>query len=292
MSTVFPAVKEWYVINGLEMSTHGYSIESIANSVPDRKGDNVSSPVIHGDIFREKRLTPRNESLVVWITDAHPTTGAVASTEVARRQQFNANYETVMFYINKLNSELDIEKHMIDPSSGSVIVRNAKAELASGFVMDDHRDLNVAKFSLDLRFLDPRWYAATNTVKTITLGFGTSETLVLSTSDYGTAPINKMTIVFSCAPGQTLINPRLTNLGTFGQIGYSGTINAGESVTIDTENLTMVKGATNVISDLYRSGSRQDWMEIMPASGVQSFYFSTTAPSSGTATITYKKAYF
>lgn len=292
MSTVFPAVKEWYVINGLEMSTHGYSIEAVTNSIPDRKGDNVSSPVIHGDIFREKRLTPRNETLTIWVTDAKPTTGDVSPSETARRQQFNDNYEVVMFHLNKLTSELDIEKHMIDPTTGIEIVRNAKAEIASGFSIDEHRDLNVAKFGLDLRFLDPRWYAATDTVKTLTLSSGTSTTLALTTADYGNAPINKMTIVFSCAGGESLVNPRLLNLGTVGQIGFTGTINAGESVTIDTENLTMVKGSTNVIASLYRAGSRQDWMEIMPAGEAQTFNFTTTTTSSGTATITYKKAYF
>ena len=96
MSTIFPNVREWYEIDGVELSTHGYSIETVTNSIPDRKGENVSSPVIHGDVFREKRLTSRRENWTVWISDADPSTGAVSSTESTRRSQFNSNYDTFM----------------------------------------------------------------------------------------------------------------------------------------------------------------------------------------------------
>lgn len=295
MSTIFPNVREWYEIDGVELSTHGYSIETITNSIPDRKGENVSSPVIHGDLFREKRLNPRNESWTIWITDADPSTGAVSSTEAVRRSQFNKNYDTVMNLLNKFSSELVVTKKLIDPTmaTSNVVSRQAKAEIAGGFNLDDHRELGIVKFSVDVRFLDPRWYDTSDSTATGTLSSATTTSFNVTAANVGTAPVNKMTITFAAGTGQSLTNPRLANTigSTTVQIGYTGTISAGQSVIIDTENLTMTKGGTNVISDLYRAGSRQDWMEFS-ANQTNAMVFSTTATSSGTVTISYKKAYF
>lgn len=285
MSTIFPQVKEWYEIDGVQLSTHGYSIESINNSTPDRKGDNASSPVIHGDLFREKRLTSRRETWVVWVSDANPTTGAVSSNEATRRSQFNDNYDTVMRLLNKLPAQLAIVKQ---PSG-----RVAYGEVSSGFSMEDHRELGFTRFNVEVNFPDPRWYESTTTTETQTLTAGTSKAFTISNANIGTAPVTYMTVTFSCTSG-TMTNPRLLNstyASSLTQIGYTGSLTSGQSVVISTENLTMTKGGTNVIADLYRSGSRQDWMELFPAT-TNSLVFSTSATATGTVSIVYKKAYF
>lgn len=285
MSTIFPRVLEWYEIDGTELSNHGFSIETISNSIPDRKGENVSSPVIHGDVFREKRLTPRKETWTMWISDADPTTGAVSSNLSTRRTQFNTNYDTLMRLLNKLPEQLSLVKR---PSGLA-----ASCELAGGFSMDDYRELGFTKFNVDVNFPDPRWYESSNTTNTQTLTAGTSKAFTIASTDIGTAPVTYMTITFSCTSG-TMTNPRLLN-STYGssltQIGWTGSLSSGQSVVIDTQNLTLTKGGTNDIGNLYRSGSRQDWMELFPAT-TNSLVFSTSATATGTVSIVYKKAYF
>jgi len=285
MSTIFPQVKEWYEIDGVELSTHGYSIESINNSTPDRKGENASSPVIHGDLFREKRLTSRRETWVMWVSDADPDTGVVSSDDATRRSQFDENYDHVMRLLNKLPAQLEIVKQ---PSG-----RVAYGEVASGFSMDDHRELGFTRFNVEVNFPDPRWYESTTTTETQTLTAGTSKAFTIPPGQIGTAPVTYMTITFTCTSG-TMTNPRLLNstyASSLTQIGYTGSLTSGQSVVIDTQNLTLKKNGTNDIANLYRSGSRQDWMELFPT-GTNSLVFSTTATATGTVSIEYKRAYF
>jgi hypothetical protein len=285
MSTIFPQVKEWYEIDGIELSNNGFAIESVATSVPDRKGENASSPVIHGDLFREKRLTARRESWVVWISDADPTTGAVSSDDATRRTQFADNYDTFMRLLNKLPEQLSLVKQ---PSA-----RVASCEVAGGFTIDDHAELGFSRFTVDVNFPDPRWYDASNTTNTQTMTASASKAFTITPANIGTAPVTYMTITFTCTSG-TMTNPRLLNstyANSLTQIGYTGSLTSGESVVISTSDLTVTKGGTNVISSLYRSGTRQDWMELFPAA-TNSLVFSTTGSATGTVSIVYKKAYF
>lgn len=285
MSTIFPQVKEWYEIDGVELSNNGFAIESVATSVPDRKGENASSPVIHGDLFREKRLTARRESWVVWVSDADPTTGAVSSDDATRRTQFATNYDEFMRLLNKLPEQLSLVKQ---PSA-----RVASCEVAGGFTIDDHAELGFSRFTVDVNFPDPRWYDASNTTNTQTMTAAASKAFTISPTNIGTAPVTYMTITFTCTSG-TMVNPRLLNstyANSLTQIGYTGSLTSGQSVIITTSDLTVTKGGTNVISSLYRSGVRQDWMELFPAA-TNSLVFSTTGVATGTVSIVYKKAYF
>lgn len=291
MSTIFPQVAEWYEIDGVELSNNGFAIESVATSVPDRKGENVSSPVIHGDIFREKRLTARRESWVVWISDADPTTGAVSSSDATRRTQFATNYDTFMRLLNKLPEQLSLVKQ---PSA-----RVTSCEVAGGFSIDDHAELGFSRFTVDVNFPDPRWYDASATTNTQTMTAARSKAFTITAADIGTAPVTYMTITFTNThASENMVNPRLLNstyANSLTQIGYTGTLTPGQSVIISTSDLTVTKGGTNVISSLYRSGVRQDWMELFPAA-TNSLVFSTdpapTAVATGTVSIVYKKAYF
>ena len=291
MSTLFPQVKEWYVIDGVELSNHGFSIESISTSVADRKGENITTPGIHGDIFREKRLTARKESWTVWITDADQATGAVSSNEVTKRQKFNDNYDDFMRLLNKLPEQLALSKRTGTPLAYDE--RVASCEVAGGFSIDDHAELGFARFTVDVNFPDPRWYRPTNTTETHTMTAATSHPFTIAVGQIGTAPVTYMTITFTCTSG-TMTNPRLLN-STYAssntQIGFTGSLTSGQSVVIDTQNLTIKKGGVNVIASLYRNGSRQDWMELFPTS-TNSLVFSTTGTATGTVSIVYKKAYF
>ena len=123
-----------------------------------------------------------------------------------------------------------------------------------------------------------------------------SKAFTITSANIGTAPVTYMTITFAnpSDSGVNMVNPRLLNstyANSLTQIGYTGTLTPGQSVIISTSDLTVTKGGTNVISSLYRSGVRQDWMELFPAA-TNSLVFSTTGSATGTVSIVYKKAYF
>ena len=293
MSTLLPKFQEWYEIDGVEFATHGYWISSVERGVAERRGVNVESPAIHGAQWREKRFGIRGESWVIVVTDADPSTGAVAATEEARRVQFNSNMDTVMRIINKLPALLTVRHYRITGTSPTTrTVRVAYAEISSAFQISDNKELGYAQFSVDVLFPDPRWYDETNTTLTGTLSGATSASVACTQANVGTAPVTYMTITFVATSGYTLVNPRLTNstyAASTSVIGYTGTISSAASVVIDTDALTVTDGAgTNLVSGLYRTGSRQDWMEFFPSANTLTF---TCTSGRGTLSVAYKRAY-
>jgi hypothetical protein len=293
MSTTMPQFKEWYVVDGVEFATPGYWIGSVDKGNPERKGQNVDTPSIHGSQWREKRLGVRAETWTIVVTDADPVSGSVSSTEEQRRTQFNSNYDTVMRVINKLPQLLTIDHYRISSSSPVTrTVRRAYGEIISAFQISDHRELGYSQFSVDVIFPDPRWYDTSNTTLTSTISSGTSASVACTQTNVGTAPVTYMTITFASTVGYSLVDPKLTNstyVSSTSVIGYTGTISSGASVVIDTDALTVKDGGgTNLISGLYRYGARQDWMELFPTTNTLTF---SCASGRGTVSIAYKKAY-
>lgn len=124
ISTIHPRYTEWYTVNGESMANYGFGISSVQTGMPERKGENTTSPIIHGDVFREKRFGGRTDTWNIWVTDCDPTTGATPSTEGAKRAQFNSNIEYINGIFNKLtpystqNGTLQIKKFNMVPVNG------------------------------------------------------------------------------------------------------------------------------------------------------------------------------
>lgn len=290
MSTVLPNVLEWYSVNGVELATHGYMLQSIDRGTPAKKGDNVGSAIIHGQQWREKRLDVRSETWTIWISDNDPVTGSVALTESGRRSQFNENYDTVFNLLNEMPELLTVTHVRVDPNNPSLYEsRVAYGEVVSAITVGEHRDLNVTTITVDVQFPDPRFFSPTSTSASVAFS-GSNASLPMSASAVGTAPVTYMTITFSST--SNLTNPRLTNetyAGSLTSIGYNGTIPSGQSVVVDTDALTLSKNGTNDIGNLYRAGARQSWFELFPLDN--SITFSATS-GTGIVTVSYRKAYY
>ena len=297
MSLILPKFLEWYTVDNVEFASHAYWISDVSKGHAGKKGKDIDIPSIHGSAWREKRFDSRKESWTIVITDANPTTGVTAATDESRRAQFNENYDTVMSILNKNGSQLSIKHNRVDPNNSSLIeVRTAYGEITNAYDIDEHKDLLYAQFSIDVEYADPRWYDLSLLSPALigTISTAASVASITNTSaSVGTAPVTYMTITFAPTTGNSLINPRLTNstYSSTSVIGYTGTIASGQSVVIDTENLTMKTGTgTNVISSLYRSGSRQDWMVLFPETNTLTFSVTGTT-SRGTCTISHKRAF-
>lgn len=123
ITTVNPLYTEWFTVNGESMATYGWGIESVTTGLPDRKGDNVSTPIKHGSMFREKRFGSRTDTWNIWVSDYDPETGECPSTEEGKRAQFNSNMDYVNRILNGLtpnglnDGSLQIEKHYLKTNS-------------------------------------------------------------------------------------------------------------------------------------------------------------------------------
>ena len=290
MSTALPNVLEYYSVNGVELATHGYMLESVERGIPAKKGENVGSAIIHGQQWREKRLDVRTETWTIWITDAHPTTGVVGATEAAKRAQFNSNYDTVFNLLNDMAELLTIVHTRVDPANSAAYEsRVGYGEVVSAITVGEHRDLNVTNFTVDVQFPDPRWFAVSSTTATVSRTSANIALPMLGTS-VGTAPVTYMTITF--ASTSSLTNPKLTNetyADSLSSIGFNGTIPNGQSVVIDTDALTLLKNGTNDISNLYRAGARQSWFELFPLNNTLTF---SATSGTGSVTVSYRKAFY
>jgi hypothetical protein len=293
MSTVLPNYLEWYEVDGVELATHGYAISTITKGHAARKGTNVDTPSMHGTQFREKRLDVRNETWNLWVTDTHPVSGSVATTEKGRRSQFNYNMDTIMQLVNKMPELLEVKHYKVDPENPDVTQhRIAHCEIVSAFNIDDYKELNIAQFGLDVMFPDPRWYSDDIASASASLASGTSGTYTLSEYYTGTAPATYMTITIT-ATGSGVTNPRFSNItypNSTQTIGYNGVLTAGQKAVFDTEQLTLKDGSgVNKIANLYRHGSRQSWFELFPVENTL-----VIAADSGTCRVelSYRKAYF
>jgi hypothetical protein len=297
MSLVLPKFLEWYTVDNVEFASHAYWISEVSKGHAGKKGKDIEIPSIHGSVWREKRFESRTESWTIVITDANPTTGVTAATEESRRAQFNENYDAVMSILNKTGSQLSIKHNRIDPNNSSLVeVRTAYGEITGDYDIDEHKDLLYAQFSVDIEYTDPRWYDLSTYSPALSASITTAASVASITNvadDIGTAPVTYMIITFAPTGGNSLINPKLTNstYSSTSVIGYTGTIASGQSIVIDTENLTMKTGTgTNVISALYRSGTRQDWMALFPTTNTLTFSVTGTT-SRGTCTITHRRAF-
>lgn len=290
MSTVLPKVLEYYVVNGVELATHGYMVSSIERGVPAKKGENVGSAVIHGVQFREKRLDVRSETWSVWITDNEPISGSVAVTEAGRRSQFNENYDTVFNLLNQMPELLTVEHVRVDPNdSTQYSERIGYAEIVGAITVGEHRELNYSEFSVEVQFPDPRWFSPTSFSASVAYA-GSNIALPMLASSVGTAPVTYMTITFVST--SNLTNPKITNEtypNSLSSVGFNGTIPTGQAVILDTDALTLERNGANDISKLYRAGSRQSWFELFPINN--DLTFSATS-GTGTVSISYRKAFF
>lgn len=290
MSTVLPKVLEYYVVNGVELATHGYMVSSIERGVPAKKGENVGSAVIHGVQFREKRLDVRSETWSVWITDNEPISGSVAVTEAGRRSQFNENYDTVFNLLGQMPELLTVEHVRVDPNdSTQYSERIGYAEIVGAITVGEHRELNYSEFSVEVQFPDPRWFSPTSFSASVAYA-GSNIALPMLASSVGTAPVTYMTITFVST--SNLTNPKITNetyLNSLSSVGFTGTIPTGQAVILDTDALTLERNGNNDISKLYRAGSRQSWFELFPINN--DLTFSATS-GTGTVSISYRKAFF
>ena len=60
---------EAYMVNGQSMDTSQFAIETVQQSLPVMRGDNVIPAMDHGIRWRSKRLGARSENWGLWICD-------------------------------------------------------------------------------------------------------------------------------------------------------------------------------------------------------------------------------
>ena len=252
---------EAYKVNGTTFDGAQYSIESVTQSTPLIRGENLTPAMDHGLRWREKRLGGRTETWRMWITDADPTTGMSPAGTKAQRAQFHENWDVVMSILNTTHAAsgydapLQVIRIMQDtPSSPVDMYRVNYGETRGQISVSDHRPFSTAKFTVNVLYVDPRWYECNSA------GAKTTSTLTATGNPGGTALMTDMTITL----GDGSVNdPYIQNTTTGSKLTFSG--NPNGAIVINTKDYTLTDSGTNAIGSLDRTGSTTtDWFRLQP----------------------------
>jgi|GEM_PF-3343642 len=279
---------EAYMVNGQSMDTSQFAIETVQESLPVMRGDNVVPAMDHGVRWRSKRLGPRSENWSLWICDAETSSGLPPSTEEGKRAQFHANWDTVMgiLFTTHLATGYDAPLQVVrkmkqdtsTPSNASYMLNYG--EVLGNISVDDYRPWAWARFTVNVGYMDPRWYECNST--------GTKTDTVINagtTNAGGTALMTKMTVRLTADSG-AVTGAYAENQTTGSKIGI-GDLASGEYVDIDTSTFVATSSTNgDVTGKVDRTGSTTtDWFQLRPNVD------NVLATNAGTLTVTYTKAF-
>lgn len=259
-------------IDGLDLTNFAFGIEEINSGLPASRGKNLVIPQRRGELWQPKELGPATIQLGMWIRNT-ATDGTEPSNLNEARNNINSNIAKLLKVFGNKSRQLYITRNVwLD---GSLITLNARAEVTSTLPIKKSSWAFV-KFTVALYMADPCWYANQVNIP-LTLGPGVINN-----------PGNQEVIDSILRFNGPLTGPSVSLIGTTTSIGYSGVINAGNYVEIDTHNATvLLNGVTNVVGNLSKSGG-SDWLPL--ASGDNSFVFSASS-GEGSATLLFNPPY-
>ena len=266
----------YYEFNGTVLNTMAYNIETYPEIVPPRRGENLGVPFLDGRRFVQKHFEQRTIPLNMWVRDKNVDGNPVPGK--TEKQVLEENTSALKQLFGAPRGQVSFRYKLRDGATW----RKAMVEVVNIITFDKIAAGLAAKFSVDLLLADPFFYAETYTTDPETLTVTPHE---WTHNNPGTAPAKKMLITFS----GSLAAPKLENVSTGVWVQYNTTIAGGETVVIDTENFTVMKGATNMISVLKHQGDPA-WFLLDP--GNSNMKVTCDETPSGSVEIKYYAPYF
>lgn len=260
-----------FKFNGVSLMDARWSIEAIPETMPARRGSNLVLPSFNGSKYVKKHYEERTEVINMWVRGVDSFGVLPVGKTTAQQLDENIDYLRSLFGISEM---VIVQKKMNDDTW-----RVAQSEVKGAIEFTSKTKNKV--FSVELTYPDPFFYGTVEvTEETTAIELTNTWTHV----NIGTAPVDKMLVTFT----GPLSSPKLENLNNGIWLQYSGAIGAGESVVINTEDFTCLKGATNMISALRHGG---DASLMILESGNNSLKL-TTDTTGGAVDIEYYPAYF
>ena len=265
------------LINGISLVSKRWNITLIPESIPAKRGENVSVPYLDGRRFVKKNYDERREILNMYVLPFDESGMVPAGKTI--RQQLEENIEYLKWLFGSSGRLLEYRKKMIDDTW-----RKAYVEVTSVIQFDRKTEgSNYRIFSVELLFPEPFFYDETETSDIVSPD---QSTYSFVHNNKGTAMAKKMSIELSGG----LINPKIINetMGVWFQVNQS--ITAGTTVTLDTEKFEVTdNNGNNLIHTIIHSGD-PIWMIF--ASGDKSLKVICDSTPNGTITFKYNAHYF
>lgn len=261
--------------NGISLHTKAWSVIEVPEGIGTLglRGTNLQVPFKNGKKFIKKRYNERTVMIAMWVKGLDPITGAIPEGKSAKELLYeNMDYLSCVF---GKKGQHALRRILPDGN-----VREAKAEVYRSAVFVK-KPAGHAKFSVEFQLADPFFYGIDLASETKSVG---SVSYEWNHTNPGTAPVTNAVITLT----GPLESPKLENLANGIWLQYQGSIGAGESVVINTEDFSCIKGELNLVSAIKHGGDAY-WLIL--ESGTNQMKL-TNNVAGGTIKIEYYPAYF
>lgn len=263
-------------INGISLNSKRWNVEYIPEGIPQKRGSNIIVPFLDGARWVKKSYDQRTDNLNIWILPRDEN--GILSNGETLKEQLEENMEYLKRILG-ISGLIIVSKRMTNGTW-----KTAKAEIVNAieFTRKNKADKHSV-LSVGLQMPDPFWYATTQEIETLNPNAVSFE---CTHQNPGTVESKKMLIVFTGG----LMNPKIENLTTGVFLKLNDTLNAGTTVTIDTEHFTVKdQDGNNRLNSLIHSGDIS-WLSL--AAGNNNLKISTDETPTGSITFKYYPAYF
>lgn len=284
-----PSTDEYLEFAGVSLHEFGWSVATVAGGrygVPPLRGDNQTAAFVPGELWVPKVPGPRTVTLSMWVTGADPGTGD-AVDDPRLRWNDNWAYLREVFWNPDAEGLLRRRWWRTDAvtGAGGIVTADALAQLEPGQDIALRMSTRTrAEFEVPLRLAHPFFYGPAVSVDVL----GGQTVSVGNVGD--TAAWSKYLYLDFVGP---LSNPRLFNTTAGVSCGVTGSVGAGETVTLDVRQFlalssrTTTTTKTNRTGDVYNSGTRRAWMALLR--GVNAL--TLNAGGSGKVTVRFRPPY-
>lgn len=279
-------ISESFNYAGTSLNTYAYNVQFLGamERLPERRGENLVIPGKSGRLYVPKKFDQNIFALSMFIRDA-PVGGGSGS-----QAQLLSNLDA----LKKLFAKQGQQTLQYTNASET---RSATVEIVSAI---EFRRTSPGGYMLLVEFVmaQPYWFVqsggelGTMVLATDSIGdegISVEETGIgasphnFTVNNTGTAPNEKATI----AVGGQITNPTLTIGDTW--VKYTGTVGAGETLTIHCEDFTADVDGSDVTPDISHGG---DVVWVVIPTGSNTATLSGSSLSSASVTVSFTKYYF
>jgi hypothetical protein len=254
---------EYLTIDGVSLHQYGWSVTTVGTrlGVAPLRGDNGKAAYVPGELWTAKIPDGRTIGLNMFLTGADPATGEVVEDS---RLRWNDSWAFLRQVFWNPDAQFTMGRRWwrTDPSTGqgAIVYAEALGQLEPGAdLVPAMTGRTRATFDVPIRLAHPFFYGDARSTEPISVA---ETTTIVHPGDY--AAFSRNLYIDLHGP---LSAPRVTNTSPARSVycGLSGTVAAGETLTLDVGNYlalsTTAAGTRNRTGEIYQSAYRP-WLAL------------------------------
>lgn len=227
----------------------------------------------HGEFWYPQFYTAATRLMTMHVSSNNPSTGAAPTTVDQARQNFDTNFDFLTRLFARRRNLSSLVKTMSNGTQRLGLITVASVIEPTLVPITD------ALITVELTFPDPFWRDATD--YTIASAIAPGFNGPVSNMQSATAPMNDLQFVIT----GPITNPRVTDNESGHWVQYTGTVAAGNTLTLTNTNMGVSgTGFTPTLANVVHAGDT-NWLTLYPtySLGGVSIQFTGTSTTGATA---------